>query len=151
MSGSSGALAPYTFPTMASQIASEMHNTFFSPHRKGILSLTPSSSPVSRLSSTSPLGTQTPSYPMLLYTSSSQPSFSTLTIGTWRSLVLFGSPNVAQFFPARQLKPILYFTLDVVRHLQCKKGSAHVAESSLAPSCGALSVVFAEGLEHVQL
>ncbi|GFN90482.1 hypothetical protein PoB_001698800 [Plakobranchus ocellatus] len=39
MSGSSGLLAPSTFPTMTSQMASGMHNAFTSPLKKGVLKL----------------------------------------------------------------------------------------------------------------
>ncbi|GFO00776.1 hypothetical protein PoB_002728100 [Plakobranchus ocellatus] len=38
-SGSSGLLAPSTFPTMTSQVAFGMHNAFTSPLRKGVLKL----------------------------------------------------------------------------------------------------------------
>ncbi|GFN74003.1 hypothetical protein PoB_000050900 [Plakobranchus ocellatus] len=39
MSGFSGLLAPFTFPTRTSQMASGMHNAFTSPLRKGVLKL----------------------------------------------------------------------------------------------------------------
>ncbi|GFN91320.1 hypothetical protein PoB_001782600 [Plakobranchus ocellatus] len=39
MSGSSGLLAPSTFPTMTSQMASGMRNVFTSPLRKGVVKL----------------------------------------------------------------------------------------------------------------
>ncbi|GFO18189.1 hypothetical protein PoB_004469400 [Plakobranchus ocellatus] len=39
MTGSSGLLAPSTFPTKTSQMASGMHSAFSSPLRKGVLKL----------------------------------------------------------------------------------------------------------------
>ncbi|GFO19482.1 hypothetical protein PoB_004598700 [Plakobranchus ocellatus] len=45
MSGSSGPLTPFTFPTMPSKMASGMHNAFTSPHRQSVLRLTTAFSP----------------------------------------------------------------------------------------------------------